>query len=150
LKRSFSLLCLMFACGVPSSGQRIGPCPSADARSPEKIKEPRGVVVDENFAVVPKVKVRLQVPDGKDFRNIEATETDPTGHFSFDVHSSRDYRLVFTGPRGFCPATIPVAYSKTGLKGIRVTLPTAATDTCSDYCDSKLKVEGMTGRERRR
>jgi hypothetical protein len=109
----------------------------------------KGVVVDENSAVISKVKVRLQVPDGKDFRDIVAAETDPTGRFNFEAQPSGNYRLVFAGVTGFCRATIPVRYSKAGFKGIRLTLPVAASDSCPQDCDSKLKVEEMTGREGR-
>ncbi|MGO9087105.1 MAG: carboxypeptidase-like regulatory domain-containing protein [Candidatus Sulfotelmatobacter sp.] len=134
---------------VRPSGQMVGSCPPTAARSPQKITELRGVVVDENLAVVPKVKVRLQARDGRDLRDIEVIETDPTGRFSFEAHDPGQYRLVFVGPKGFCPATIPVRYSKTGLKGIRLTLPIGASDTCPQYCESRLKIEEMTGREGR-
>ncbi|MGP8095404.1 MAG: carboxypeptidase-like regulatory domain-containing protein [Candidatus Sulfotelmatobacter sp.] len=106
------------------------------------------MVVDENSAVIPKVKVRLQVPDGKDFRDIGGTETDATGRFSFEPRRPGQYRLVFR-PVGFCPAEIPVRYSAAGLKGIRLTLPVAPSDSCPQDCDRNLKVEEMTGREGR-
>jgi hypothetical protein len=140
---------LFFACGVSSSAQRIGPCPTTPARSPQELKELRGVVVDENSAVVPGVKVRLQMLNGAALRDIAATETGSTGQFSFEPHPRGEYRLIFFGPKGFCPATIPVKYARAGLKGIRLTLPAAATDTCSDYCESRLKIGEMTGREGR-
>lgn len=149
MKRTSLLLFMLFAWGLLSSGQRIGPCPPNPPRSPQNIQELRGVVVDENSAVIPKVKVRLQVSDGKDFRDIGATETDPTGRFSFEAQPSGNYRLVFAGLLGLCRATIPVRYSKAGFKGIRLTLPVAASDSCSQDCESKLKVEEMSGREGR-
>lgn len=146
--RSQHLLLLVFTGSLLSSAQRIGPCPTSTARSPEQIKELRGVVVDETLAVVPKVKVRLQVPDGVGkFRDLGATQTDSAGRFDFAAQRSENYRLVFEGSSGFCPATIPIRYSKTGLKGIRLVLPAAASDTCPDYCESRLKVEEMTDRE---
>jgi len=149
VKRLFLLLFLLSASGLPSSGQRIGPCLPSPPRSPQNIMELRGVVVDENSAVIPRVKVRLQVPNGKDFRDVAATETDPIGQFSFETQPSGNYRLVFAGLSGFCRATIPVRYSKAGFKGIRLTLPVAASDSCPRDCDSRLKVEEMTGREGR-
>ena len=149
MRRTFLSVMLLFAGGLLSSGQRIGPCPPNPPRSPQNIKELRGVVVDEDSAVIPRVKVGLQVPDGKNFRDIEAAETDLAGRFTFEAQPSGDYRLVFAGPQGFCHATIPVRYSKAGLKGIRLMLPVAASDSCPRDCDSKLKVEEMTGREGR-
>jgi len=127
----------------------IGSCPPVAVRPPQKIKELRGVVVDENLAVIPRVKVRLQVRDGRDFCDIEVVETDPNGRFSFEDHTPGQYRLVFKAFAGLCPATIPVSYSKEGLKGLRLTLPASATDTCPQYCESRLKIEEMTGREGR-
>ncbi len=88
------------------------------------------MVVDENSAVVPKVKIKLQVPDGKEFRDIAATETDPNGRFVFEAQPAGDYRLVFAGVPRFSPAAIPVRYSTTGFKGLRVTLPVATSDSC--------------------
>ncbi len=147
MKRTFLLLFLLSAWGLLSSGQRAGPCPPSVARSPQNVKELRGVVVDENSAVISKVKVRLQVPDGEDFRDIGAAETDPNGRFSLEAQPSGNYRLVFFGPPGFCHAMIPVRYSKVGFKGMRLTLPVAASDSCPQDCDSKLKVKEMTGRD---
>jgi Carboxypeptidase regulatory-like domain len=72
------------------------------------------VVVDENSAVIPKVKVRLQVPDGKDLRDIEATETDPTGQFSFEAQPSGNYRLVFAGPKGSAMRRLQLGIRKPG------------------------------------
>jgi hypothetical protein len=105
------------------------------------------VVVDRNVAVIPRVKVKLQTPEGENFREVGATETDATGRFSFKAPASGNYRLAFAGPLGFCPAAIPIEYSKAGLKGIRLMLPVAATDSCD--CESKVKVDEMTGREGR-
>ena len=147
MKTTSLLLFLLFAGSLLSRGQRVGPCSPSPGRSPEDIKEFRGVVVDQNLAVIPKVKVRVQVPDGKDFRDIGATETDPNGRFDFEARPSGNYRLAFAGPAGFCSAAIPVRYSKRGLKGMRLILPVAASDTCPDDCDSRLKIEEMTGHE---
>jgi hypothetical protein len=138
---------LLFAWTAQPGGQLIGSCPPSLARNPHDIKEPRGVVVDENLAVIPKVKVKLQVPEGQDFHDIGLVETDRLGQFNFEGHRPGQYRLVFAGPVRLCPATIPVRYGKTGLKGIRVTLPVAATDTCPQYCEGRLKIEEMTGLE---
>lgn len=145
MRRTSPLLLLLFAEALLSSAQRIGPCPANAPRDAESLKELRGVVVDRNLAVIPKVKVRLQLPEGGSFRELEATETDPTGRFSFKAQPSGNYRLIFAGPLGFCPATIPVRYSKAGFRGMRLVLPVAATHSCD--CDSKVKVEQMTGRE---
>ena len=140
---------LLLSLSIRMGGQFIGSCPPSPARRPQDIQALRGVVVDENLAVVPKVKVRLQARNRRDFRDIEVIETDPTGRFGFEAHDPGQYRLVFVGPKGFCTATIPVRYSKTGLKGIRLTLPIGASDTCPQYCESRLKIEEMTGREGR-
>ena len=148
MKYTSLLLLLLFACGLLSSGQRIGACPPSPPRSPQNVKELRGVVVDDNLAVVPKVKVRLQVPDDEDFLDIGATETDLNGQFSFEARPFGNYRFVFAVP-GFSPAIIPVGYSKAGFKGIRLTLPAAVSDSCPKDWDSRLKVEEMTGREGR-
>jgi Carboxypeptidase regulatory-like domain len=106
-----------------SGGQRIDPCPPSLEQSPQNIKELRGVVVDENLAVIPKVKVELQAPDGRDFRVVAGVETDATGQFHFGRQRPGKYLIVFTGPRGFCRAAIPLLYSKVGLKGMRLLLP---------------------------
>jgi hypothetical protein len=105
--------------------------------------------VDENLAVIPKVKVELQAPDGRDFRAVVGGETDATGQFHFGRQRPGKYLVVFTGPRGFCQAAIPLPYSKVGLKGMRLTLAVAASDSCPQDCESRLKVEEMTGREGR-
>jgi len=147
VKYSFLPALILFACTVQPRAQLIGSCPPSSTRSSRDIKELRGGVVDENLAVIPKVKVRLQVPDGKDFRDIELIETDRSGQFNFESHRPGRYRLVFAASVGFCPATIPVRYGKTGLKGIRLILPVAATDTCPQYCESRLKIEEMSGLE---
>jgi hypothetical protein len=149
VKRLLPLAMLLLAWSARPSAQLIGSCPPTAARSQEKIAELRGVVIDENLALVPKVKVRLQARDRQDFRDIEVIETDPTGRFSFKAHDPGQYRLVFVGPNGFCRTTIPISYSKTGLKGIRLTLPTGPSDTCPQYCESRLKIEEMSGREGR-
>lgn len=143
------LVFLVLTLGIPMGGQIIGSCPPSPARSPQEIQELRGVVVDENLAVIPRVKVNLQVLDGQAFRDIGSIETDSTGRFGFAAQHLGKYRLVFSGPTGLCPATIPVTYSNAGLKGIRLTLPVAATDTCPQFCESRLKIVEMTGREGR-
>jgi hypothetical protein len=140
---------VLFMWVVRPNGQIVGSCPPSTARGSQDAKELRGVVVDQNLAVVPKVKVRLQLLDGRVFRDIGLVETDQTGRFSFESRRRGRYRLMFMGPIGFCPATIPIRYSKTGFKGIRLMLPVAATDTCPQYCESRLKVEEMTGLEGR-
>ena len=142
-------LCLLFTPSLLFSGQRIGSCPPSLERSPQNISELRGVVVDENLAVIPNVTVRLLAPDGRVFREVAMIETDQRGHFHFERQSPGKYRLVFKGANGFSPATIPVRYSKAGLKGMRLTLPVAASDSCPQDCESGLKVEEMTGREGR-
>ncbi|MFZ3341817.1 MAG: carboxypeptidase-like regulatory domain-containing protein [Terriglobales bacterium] len=149
MNRLLPLAILLFAWNARPSAQLVGSCPPVAARSPQKIAELRGVVVDETLAVVSNVKVELQARHGRDFRDIEVTETDPTGRFSFKARDPGQYRLVFVGPKGFCPATIPVTYSKAGLKGIRLTLPIGASDTCPQYCESRLRIEEMPGREGR-
>jgi hypothetical protein len=135
---------LLLAFSIRLGGQVMGSCPQSPARRPQPVRELRGVVVDQNGALVPKVKVRLQVSNSEGFREVAVTESGATGRFSFESQRAGEYRLVFTAPMGFCPAEIPVTYSKAGMKGIRLTLPIEATDTCPDYCESRLKVEEMT------
>ena len=139
---------LLFSWTVLASGQRIGECPASTPRSLQKVKELRGVVIDENFARIQRVKVSLQVLDGKSFREIELAETDSIGRFNFEPRPNRSYRLVFTAPY-FCTATIPVEYSKAGLKGLRVTLPVIPSDSCFSDCENKIKIEEVTGQEDR-
>jgi len=143
--RILSLLFLLCV-GLLSSGQRIGPCPPSPPRSAVDVKELKGVVVDENLAVIPKVTIKLQVSDGDGIRDIATTETDAVGQFRFGAQPFGKYYLAFKAPN-FCPATIPIRYSRTGLKGVRLTLPVAASDSCPQDCDTKVKVEEMTGRE---
>jgi hypothetical protein len=149
VKSLFLLAVLFLAWSIRSSGQLVGSCPPTPLRSPQDVSEIRGVVVDKNIAVIPKIKVKLQVPRSTDFRDVALAETDLTGRFSFEKQPPGQYVLVFTAPAGFCSATIPVNYSKRGFKGIRLTLPVGATDTCPQYCESGLKVEEMTGLEGR-
>jgi hypothetical protein len=94
----------------------------------------------------------LQVRDRHDFRDVEVVETDPTGRFGFEAHDPGQYRLVFVGPKGFCPATIPVRYSTTGLRGIRLTLPTGPSDTSPQYCERDVNNESYrrTTKDQRR
>ena len=139
------LLGLSFQMGA----QITGSCPPSRASGPWDVQELRGVVVDQNLAVVPKVKVRLQVPDGQDFRDVGSAETDATGRFGFAPQHAGAYRLVFAGWHGLCPAAVHVKQSKSGFRGIRLILPIAASDTCPSYCENRLKVEEMTGREGR-
>ena len=134
---------------VPPSAQIVGSCPPLTDRKPEKVTELEGVVVDENLAVVPKVQIKLQESDGRAFRDVAAVETDPGGRFSFASQKPGHYQLVVIGPKGLCPATVPVTYSNVGLKGVRLILPTGATDTCQQYCATRLKIEEMNGREGR-
>ena len=149
MNRTSLLLFFLFAWGLLSGGQRIGPCPPNPPRSPQKIQELKGVFIDENSAVIPRVKVTLQVAQEKDFRDIGTTESGPTGQFSLQDQPPGDYRFKTSGPPGFCRVTIPVRYSTEGFKGVRLTLPVAASDSCPQYCDRKVKVEEMNGREGR-
>jgi hypothetical protein len=137
---------LLLALGIRVGGQIAGSCSPSPVRSPQDIQELQGAVVDENLAVIPKSKVKLQRPDGRNFRDIASVETDPMGRFSFTPQHPGRYRFVFAGPRGFCPAAIPINYSKSGFKGIRLTLPVGATDTCPQYCEGRLKIQEMSGR----
>jgi hypothetical protein len=127
----------------------IGSCPPTADRKPQAIRELKGVVIDENLAVVPNVKVQLQVRNGRSSLDLEAVETDLTGRFSFQTHAVGQYRLVFTGVHGFCRAMIPVSYAKHGFNGLQLKLPTAASDTCPQYCESRVKIAEMSGREGR-
>jgi len=149
VNRLLPLAILLFAWSARPSAQLIGSCSPLAARSPQNVKELRGVVVDENLAVVPKVRVQLQIRKGRYFRDLDVAETDLNGQFSFENKGRSQYRLVFTPLVGLCPATIPVTYSKEGFKGLRLKLPVAATGTCPQYCETRLKVEEMTGREGR-
>ena len=80
-----SLLAILFlSLSVRMAGLFIGKCPTNPPRkSSQKIQELQGVVVDENLAVIPKVAVKLQVPDGRNFRDLESVETDLIGRFGF-------------------------------------------------------------------
>jgi hypothetical protein len=149
VKYASLLLFLLFASGLQSTGQRIGSCPPNPPRSPQNIQELKGVFVDENSTVIPRVKVILQVAQDKNFRDIGTTESSPTGQFSFQDQPPGDYRFRTSGLPGFCQVTIPVRYSTEGFKGIRLTLPVAASDSCPQYCDRKVNVEEMTGLEGR-
>ncbi len=140
---------LLLGLGLRAGGQITGSCPPSRASGPWNVQALHGVVVDQNLAVVPKLKVRLQVQDGQDFRDIGSGETDATGRFDFAPRHAGEYRLVFAGGHGLCPAAVLVKQSKSGFRGIRLTLPIAASDTCPSYCESRLKIEEMTGREGR-
>jgi len=142
-------LLLLWTSTALMGGQLIGTCPPSPARSPEDVKELRGVVIDENLAVVPKVKVLLQIQEGDKFRDVATVDTDSIGRFSFASHRQGKYRLVFSNFKGLCRAQIPISYTSKGLRGMRLILPIAASDTCPKYCESRLKVEEMTGREGR-
>jgi hypothetical protein len=149
VKRPILLALVLLIWVVRPNGQIVGSCPPSIPRGSQDVKELRGVVVDPALAVVPKVKVRLQYLDGRVFRDVGLVNTDQTGRFSFESRHRGQYRFVFVSPIGLCPATIPIRYAKTGFNGIRLTLPVAASDTCPQFCESRLKVEEMTGSEGR-
>jgi hypothetical protein len=127
--------------------QLVGSCPPVPRRSPQDVKELGGVVVDQNLAVVPKEKVLLQIQHGEKFRDVAAVDTDSSGRFNFRSQRRGKYRFIFSGQAGLCRAEVPVRYASEGFHGIRLVLPVAATDTCPQYCESRLKIEEMSGRE---
>ena len=92
MRGKVQLLVLLFSWGALSSGQKVGSCPPNTSRSLQSLQELKGVFVDENLAVIPRVKVILQVPEDKDFRDIGATESGPTGQFSFQDLPTGNYR----------------------------------------------------------
>ena len=148
MRHSFLLSMLILICCARQEGQRIGSCPPAAQRKPQGVKELKSVIIDENLAIIPKVKVQLQERNGDSFRDLEIVETDSSGRFNFERSNWNNYRLAITR-FGFCPAMIPLNHSKLGFKGIRLTLPIAASDTCPEYCEKRLKIGKMTGREGR-
>jgi len=148
--RSQLLLSLLLLTSTALAGvQLIGTCPPIPPRSPKDVKELRGVVIDENLAVVPKGKVLLQIQAGDKFRDVAAVETDSTGRYRFASQRQGNYRLVFSGFKGLCRAEIPIRYTNKGLRGMRLTLPAAASDTCPQYCERGLKIAEMSGTEGR-
>jgi hypothetical protein len=149
VKRSTLVAFLFFLSVIRPNGQVVGSDPPRPTRGPHDVKELAGVVVDRNLAVIPNVKVTLQIFSGRALHNVASVSTDLMGRFIFECQRPGRYRLTLVGPTGFCPAKIDVKYSNTGFKGIRVTLPVVASDTGPEYCESRLKIEELTGSEGR-
>ena len=139
MRRLFSALAILTVgfCGCLAGQTRR----SLDSiPKPLKITHLRGVVVDDRNGVIAKVTVMVQRSKGGTFENIAATETNREGRFEFDV-SSGTYQVVFTGPRGFCEAIVPVEVSEVGWNAFKLDLGIGASDTPPGYCQAKCTVE---------
>ena len=87
------------------------------------------------------VAVTLQEPNGDSFRDVKSLATDGTGKFDFGKVAAGKYRMVFSGPRGFCHVTVPSKLSEKGWGGFKLVLPVAASDSCPEDCDERVKID---------
>jgi hypothetical protein len=73
------LALFLLTTGLAANGQMIGNCPQIKPRRAQAVRRPRGVLVDQNLAVIPKAKVILQRPNKGKFDEIASLETDQPG-----------------------------------------------------------------------
>jgi len=128
---------------MTASSQFVGDCPPANWNHPIWVKSLAGVVTDATGAVIPKVRLVLQAKKGKSLVEVEDLETDSAGKFSSRAHAAGEYRLVTSGPKGFCRLSFTVWISDKGWSEFTLVLPVAATDTCQSYCDERARIEEM-------
>ena len=107
-------------------------------REPIKVTAIRGTIVDQNKAVIPKVRVLVRNGHGK---QVAVLETSSTGIFTAPNTKRGKYELDITGPKGFCRVVIPVGVSKHGWNAFQLELPVSASDTCPSYCERRYGVE---------
>ena len=96
--------------------------PSANEKHerPIRVKTIRGIVVDENNAVIPNAQVRIRRIDGDKVVEVAKSATDSVGRFRHDATEGR-YQLNIR-MRGFREETVSLEISKTGWPGFKVTL----------------------------
>lgn len=141
MKRLLQVALFCFALSIGARGQLVGTCAPIASRPAENLSRIRGVLVDQNLAVIPNVKVSLQRSDGGTLGDLASVNTDQAGRFDLGHRPAGLYRLTFAAPPGFCRPSVPIRSTRRGWKGMRVTVPVAASDTCPQYCEDRLKVE---------
>ena len=90
-----------------------------------KVQKIRGIVVDENGAVIAKVQIEVRPATGQDTVAVAKGWTDAEGRFQFDVSGGR-YGVVFR-MRGFKEETLPVLVSRRGAPGFKMALKVERT-----------------------
>ena len=139
--RRVAIVALLFLVPVVAYAQIVGTCPPSSVRASVDVRHLRGLLVDPNLAVIPAARITLQKSSGNDFRDLKFIETDQLGRFDFGRIEHGSYRLKFEPLQGLCRALVAVRVSGKGWRGIRMTVPVAATDTCPAYCDDRVKIE---------
>ena len=135
------LLLMTLCLAAVSSAQSTQPQHYWARRQTIKVSHIRGVVADENRAVIRRVKVTLQKAKSDGFEDVASLETNDVGRFDFSNVPEGKYRLVFRSP-GFCFAEVPVETSKTGWDAFWLTMTVAVMDSL-EPCDDKYKVEEL-------
>jgi carboxypeptidase family protein len=143
VNRLLSAALLLTGCFVSvfSFAQSTQPENGLAPRQSIKVSHIRGVVADENRAVIRRVKVALQKAKGDGWVDVEKLEANGVGRFDFSSVSAGKYRLIFQSP-GFCPASIPVEVLSTGWDAFWLTMTVAAMDS-NLPCDDKYKAENL-------
>jgi Carboxypeptidase regulatory-like domain len=96
--------------------------PSANGKheQPIKVKAIRGIVVDENDAVIPNAQVEIRRVNGDKVVEVAKSATDSVGRFQYDA-TKGNYQLNIRA-RGFRQETVPLEISKKGWPGFKVLL----------------------------
>jgi len=99
--------------------------PSANGKHerPIKVKSIRGIVLDENDAVIPNAQVEIRRVGGDKVVDVTKSATDSVGRFQYDATKGR-YQLTIRA-RGFREEAVPIEISKNGWPSFRVTLTVA-------------------------
>ena len=139
--KPLTIVALLSLVSVVAYAQIVGTCPPSSVRAPVEVRHLRGLLVDPKLAVIPAARITLQKSSGNGFRDLQFIETDRLGRFDFGRIEHGSYRLKFEPPQGLCRALVAVRVSGKGWRGIRMTVPVAATDTCPAYCDDRVKIE---------
>jgi hypothetical protein len=99
--------------------------PSANGKheQPIKVQTIRGIVVDENDAVIPNAQVEIHRVDGNQVVEVTKNATDSVGRFQYDAAKGK-YRLTIRA-KGFREEIVPLEISKKGWPGFKLTLTVA-------------------------
>jgi hypothetical protein len=99
--------------------------PSANGKheQPIKVQTVRGIVVDENDAVIPNAKVEIRRVDRDRIDEVAKSATDSVGRFRYDASKGR-YQLTIRA-KGFREEIVPLEISKKGWPGFKLTLTVA-------------------------
>ena len=92
--------------------------PIANATQTTRVRTVRGIVVEEQGAVIPKAEIALQRVRAGRTVGIAKTETDSEGRFQLSVAKGR-YQVVVRA-LGFKDERLPIEISPNGMAGFKV------------------------------